>query len=183
MIICSTLLIMAFIVEVRSFPLTINNRTPMQSCRYHQQPFISNAHSIRRPRLLTSNSNGDEMISDRNYDDDSNALSKSDNSTSSKGDSLRSTIVVAIRDIRRQLRVKIRLQCNNLIRNIDSAMLDKALTSAVGFFIADFMAQSLQFKVTIKYFAYLFAPLYHCMIIDVIIMINISFCRCIYRAC
>lgn len=96
------------------------------------------------------NSNGDEMISDRNYasDDPTGAIGKGNNSTSSKGDSLRSTVLVAMREIRRQLSVKIRLQCDNLIRNVDPAMLDKALTSSVGFFIADFMAQSLQFKVS-----------------------------------
>ena len=115
-----------------------------------QQPFILNTFSARRPKLLTLNSNGDEIVSDRSYasDDSTGAISKSNNSTSSKGDSLRNTVLVAMRDIRRQLSVKIRIQCDNLIRNVDPAMLDKALTSSVGFFIADFVAQSLQFKVS-----------------------------------
>lgn len=155
MIICSALLLIAIIIEIRSFPLTtlaFNSRTQISGkSRYHQQqqhPFTSNTFSARRSRLLTLDSNGDEITSDHNYASD-DSIRKSDNSTSSKGDSLRSTILVAMRDIRRQLSVKIRLQCDNLIRNVDSAMLDKALTSSVGFFIADFMAQSLQFKMHI----------------------------------
>jgi hypothetical protein len=160
MIICSTLLFIAIIIEIRSFPLTtliVKSRTQMtgksrshQQQLQQQQPFISNTVNANRPRLLTLNSNGDEIISDRNYasDDATGAISKSNNSTSSKGDSLRNTVLVAMRDIRRQLSVKIRIQCDNLIRNVDSAMLDKALTSSVGFFIADFIAQSLQFKVS-----------------------------------
>ena len=157
MIICSALLLIAIIIEIRSFPLTtlaFNSRTQISGkSRYHQQqqhPFTSSTFSARRTRLLTLESNGDEMTSDHNYASD-DSIRKSDNSTSSKGDSLRSTILVAMRDIRRQLSVKIRLQCDNLIRNVDSAMLDKALTSSVGFFIADFMAQSLQFKVSTCY--------------------------------
>ena len=160
MIICSALLLIAIIIEIRSFPLTtltFNSRTQISGkSRYHQQqrqqqhPFTSNTFSARRSRLLTLDSNGDEITSDHNYASD-DSIHKSDNSTSSKGDSLRSTILVAMRDIRRQLSVKIRLQCDNLIRNVDSAMLDKALTSSVGFFIADFMAQSLQFKVSTCY--------------------------------
>jgi hypothetical protein len=157
MIICSTLLFISIIIEIRSFPLTtliVNRRTQItgkrRSHQQQQQPFILNTFSARRTKLLTLNSNGDEIVSDRNYpsDDSTDAISKSNNSTSSKGDSLRNTVLVAMRDIRRQLSVKIRIQCDNLIRNVDPAMLDKALTSSVGFFIADFIAQSLQFKVS-----------------------------------
>jgi len=158
MIICSTLLFISIIIEIRSFPLTthiVNRRTQITGkSRSHQQqqqqPFILNTFSARRTKLLTLNNNGDEIVSDRNYpsDDSTDAITKSNNSTSSKGDSLRNTVLVAMRDIRRQLSVKIRIQCDNLIRNVDPAMLDKALTSSVGFFIADFIAQSLQFKVS-----------------------------------